>query len=133
MHYSFGDKDDKEYGHISFPIYSFAHSFLETKPGELPPPIEQDFPESQKSKEMRTRSRDDFDWKIGHTYSISFHSMYLDFPNWQLINLPMMPNMSLCTFWGEAGLRVALYEKDGSSNKHLKELNKYIAGLQVSH
>lgn len=46
LHFSFGDKNDKEYAHIAFPSYSFADSFIESKPSKMPPPIDSDFPES---------------------------------------------------------------------------------------
>ena len=28
------------------------------------------------------------DWNLDYTYSMSFNSMYLDFPQWALVNLP---------------------------------------------
>ena len=60
--------------------------------------------------------------------------MYLDLPIWHLVNLPTS-DIDLSQFWGDSSLRIVVYENDNviKGNRHLRQDNRYIAGIQVQY
>jgi hypothetical protein len=134
VHYSFGDTKGLEKGHIVVPAYTFFEQVIATPPGQIPPPIGELFVESVESIAARKRDSNLLGkWNAVDTYSLSFYSMYIDLPTWQLVGLPVSGNISLKTFWGNALLRICMYERqaDDREKKHLHEFNKYILAVQV--
>ena len=133
MHYSFGDKNNDELPHISFPAWTLFDKVVVTKEGEEPPPLGPDvLPESKKASAARKRSGYSGDWNTTDTYSFSYHSMYLDLPIWHLCNLPTS-DIDLSQFWGESLLRIVVYENGSDNGKHLQRDNRYIAGIQAQY
>jgi hypothetical protein len=129
IHYSFGD--DKERGHICFPASTFFERLIVTPPGETPPTMSEDFEEAADSVQARKAYKKKIDWNADDTYSMSFHSMYLDFPTWSVVQLPIGRDMSLQTFWGNSLASVVFYEVEDSNDRHLTATNKYIAAIRV--
>lgn len=133
MHYSFGDKKSIELPHIVFPAWTSFDALVVTKPGDTPPPMGEEFPESKESVAARKASGSVGEWNMENTYSMSFHSMYVDIPTWRLVNIAVMRDTNLRTFWGESLLRIVVYEKGGSKNepRHIQDQNKYLVGVQM--
>lgn len=129
IHYSFGD--DKERPHICFPASTFFEQLLITPPGETPPPLGVEFEESPQSVQLRKAYKSKIDWNTEDTYSFAFHSMYLDFPTWSVVRLPMGRDLSLQTFWGNSSASVVLYEVNDSYKQHLTSTNTYLAAVQM--
>jgi len=133
MHFSFGDKNNEEMAHISFPAWTAFDKVVVTKPGDEPPPLGEVLPESDKAASARKKLGTAGDWNTQDTYSFSYHSMYLDLPIWHVVNLPTA-DMDLKTFWRDALLRIVVYENGSmSKGKHLQSENKYIAGIQAEY
>ena len=129
-HYSFGSKD--ECPHIVFPIASAMDTFIVTPEGVEPPKIGVDsFPVTDHKQAFTTGDKDKREtYKIGPTYSMSFHSMYLNLTNWKVSNLPGgIKDVSLTSFWGKRPLRLVAYSymnddpkaphKDGPDKRYL--------------
>ncbi|GMH71831.1 hypothetical protein TL16_g05758 [Triparma laevis f. inornata] len=132
MNYSFGDKEQEELPHIVFPLWTSVDKMVVTKEGESVPEIGVLFPEDEKERNKRRGGSGLGDWNTHDTYSFSFNSMYVDLPAWKLVSLPMMRDMDLKTFWGTAGLRLVVYENEGSRKmKHKKEENKYVLCIET--
>jgi hypothetical protein len=132
IHYSFGDS--KESAHIVFPASTFFEEIIETPPGKTPPKLGEPFVESDASLKARKAYKTKIDWDTSNTYSMSFHSMYIDFPSWSIVRLPGGRDMHLQTFWGDSLASVVLYvvgEHQGSKDKHLTSLTKYILAVKV--
>lgn len=149
LHYSFGSKDER--AHICFPASTFFDRFVVTPPGETPPEmggIDFDCNESPNEAAARKAYQTKIDWNTDDTYSMSFHSMYVDFPSWSVVSLPIGRDISLQTFWGNSLAGVVLYEVDdnkdrGGDNKnnnnnnntndkpHLIASNKYLLNVQL--
>jgi hypothetical protein len=129
IHYSFGDA--KERPHICFPASTFFERLVVTLPGETPPKMGEEFEEPADSVKQRKAYKTKIDWNPDDTYSMSFHSMYLDFPTWAVVALPIGKDMSLNTFWGNSIASVVFYEIDDSNRQHLSSMNKYILAVQV--
>jgi hypothetical protein len=129
IHYSFGDA--KERAHIVFPASTFFEEIIETPPGETPPKLGEPFVESDASVKARKAYKTKIDWGTSSTYSMSFHSMYMDFPSWSIVRLPGGRDMHLQTFWGDSLASVVMYEHQGSKDRHLTSLTKYILAIQV--
>mmetsp|Transcript_10318 Transcript_10318/g.29006 ORF Transcript_10318/g.29006 Transcript_10318/m.29006 type:complete len:1103 (+) Transcript_10318:44-3352(+) len=131
MHYSFGDKNNDELPHISFPAWTLFDKVVVSKEGETPPPLGPEvLPET--NSVARKRSGQVGDWNTTDTYSFSYHSMYLDLPIWHVVNLPTS-DIDLSQFWGESKLRIVVYENDSGNGKHLQRDNRYIAGIQAQY
>jgi hypothetical protein len=89
------------------------------------------FIESDASSKARRSYKKKIDWDVSNTYSMSFYSMYIDFPSWSIVRLPGGRDMHLSLFWGDALASVVMYEHQGSKDKHLTSLTKYILAVQV--
>jgi len=135
LHYSFGSKDEN--AHICFPASTFFETLIATPPGETPPAMGGiDFEgESSEAAAARKAYKTKIDYNTEDTYSMSFHSMYVDFPTWSIVSTPLGRDVSLQTFWGNSFARIVLYEvdKDRSETKpHLITSIKYILGAQLT-
>ena len=81
----------------------------------------------RKRKAFKTK----IDWNTNDTYSMSFYSMYVDFPSWSVVNVPLLgKNINLQTFWGNSSASVVLYEIDDSGD-HRHTNNNYVLAVQV--
>jgi len=142
MHYSYGDKNGTDTAHIVFPAWTSMDSLVITKPGENIPPMGEPFPESKACiKERKDSNNHAGNWNTTDIFSMSFHSMYIDLPNWKLINLGVLRDTDLRTFWSESAMRLVIYEKGqhcsskgstnkGDESKHFKDQNSYVLSLQ---
>lgn len=131
MHYSFGD--DKERPHICFPASTFFEEFVVTQEGELAPELGTVFQEDPAAARERKAYKRKISWNTTDTYSMGFHSMYLDFPSWSIVHLPIGRDITLQTFWGNSSTSVVLYEVDTSSKKHLTSAIKYLAAVEFRY
>ncbi|KAL3915521.1 MAG: hypothetical protein SGARI_008165, partial [Bacillariaceae sp.] len=133
LHYSFRVKD-KEQAHICFPASTFFERFVVTSLGESVPDIMEDFEEDPQSAKLRKAYKTKVDWNTEDTYSMSFHSMYIDFPSWSVVKLPVGKDVSLQTFWGDSSASVVLYEvpKSKENAQHLIATNKYILSVEMT-
>jgi len=142
IHHSFGTGDER--AHICFPATTFFDTFLVTPPGETPPTlggidIEG---ESNETTADRKASKTKIDWNTKDTYSMSFYSMYIDFPSWSVVSLPGGRDVPLQTFWGNSLASVVLYEvpndtdADTDANANARKPHRivdtrYLVGLQL--
>ena len=133
LHYSFGDENER--AHISFPASTFFEEMVITPPGETPPPIGQGFEEDPVAAQQRKSYKTKVDWNTSDTYSMSFHSMYLDFPTWSVVRLPIGKDVGLQTFWGNSPASVVWYEVDSStsSKKHVTSAIKYLVAVEMKN
>ena len=131
LHYSFGDKEGNEIPHIVAPAYTFFNKLVATPPGETPPHMDTPFTESPESLKEREKTKSFGEWNTEDTYSFSFYSMYVDLPTWQLVGLPASGDLSLKTFWRNSLLMLCMYEKTGTSKKHLRKSNRYAFSVQI--
>lgn len=106
--HSFGDDGDSP--HMSFPIHQIC-SVVRTPPGKEVPRLG-----SQTLQALQTGSAG---WRgllpldSEHTYTFTWHTMYLDLDKWQLVRIPGLQAMPLETFWGDAdSLQVAMYSEN---------------------
>jgi hypothetical protein len=129
VHYSFGDAEER--GHITFPASTFFERLVATRPGETPPSMGEEFVEPASSVKARKSYKTKIDWNTEDIYSFSFYSMYLDFPSWSVVNLPVK-DMNLQQFWKDSLASFVLYEQDPSKSRHESSSNKYVLSLQVS-
>jgi len=68
---------------------------------------------------------------------MSFNTMYVDLLKWQVVNVPIMKDMDLRTFWGESPLRMVAYEVNAtpevpgkSTDVYNKENGKPFRGIE---
>lgn len=131
LHYSFGDKEEQ--AHICFPASTFFEQLIVTKPGEEPPTMGEEFVESDELAKSRKAYKTKIDWNTDDTYSMSFHSMYIDFPSWSVVRLPVGRDIGLQTFWGNSIASVVLYEADPSKKRHSMSTNRYLLGVSLKY
>jgi len=89
VHYSYGDSKGEEKPHIVVPAHSFFERVVATPPSEHPPPIDEMFEESKESIARRKKFKGAGFWNKSDVFSLSFFSMYIDLPTWQLVGLPL--------------------------------------------
>lgn len=134
VHYSYGDNEER--AHIVVPAYTFFERVIATPPGEMPPSIGEPFEESSESMTSRKVTKSVGKWNTNDTYSLEFYSMYIDLPTWTLVSLPVSGNIALRTFWGNALLKICMYELETNAEmfrdqKHLEHLKRYVFAVQV--
>jgi hypothetical protein len=133
LHYSFGIAD-QERAHISFPASTFFEKLVVTPPGKAPPDITQELEEDPQSAKARKAHKTQIDWNTNDTYSMSFHSMYIDFPSWSVVKLPFGKDISLHTFWGDSSASIVLYEvvhNNKNEDRHLISTNRYFVSAEM--
>lgn len=131
-HVSFGDElsagNDEQDGetelpHAAFPLYQTVDEFVETPitNGEassssvtrLPPMLGiENFGESQQQKERRMRASgtdEKKEFALDRVYTFQFYTMYADLAQWQITNLPGMPEIPLKKLTGDQPIRFSAY------------------------
>jgi len=131
LHYSFGDK--KERAHICFPASTFFEDLVVTKSGDEPPVMGEQFQEPEDVAKSRKAYKTKIDWNTDDTYSMSFHSMYVDFPSWSVVRLPVGRDVGLQTFWGDSSASVVLYEIDPAEKRHTMSTNRYLLSVMLKY
>ena len=131
LHYSFGDKNER--AHICFPASTFFEDLVVTKPGDEPPVLGEEFHEPDDVAKSRKAYKTKIDWNTDDIYSMSFHSMYIDFPSWSVVRLPIGRDVALQTFWGNSSASVVLYEVDPTAKYHATSSNRYLLGVMLKY
>lgn len=149
LHYSFGHSDrdsdgrndsgsseanNEELPHICFPLYTAVDQFVATPPGEAPPTLGcEDFGETKEQSQQRRRSGMlMYPFNTRDTYSFHFHSFFIDFAHWQLVNLPGLRNTDLRAFWDDMPLRIVCYSLNDSPRTRSDTLKKTVGGRSVA-
>ena len=136
VHSSYGDGVEKP--HIVVPAWTFFDRIVRTKPSDRPPSIEEPFCEPSGSVNARRNSGSKGAWNNIDTYSFTFFSSFLDFPSWQMVNVPYFRESSLHNFWDDSMVRLVLYEQRDSVESseqglHKPTGNSYLFSLQLEH
>jgi len=132
LSYSFGNK--KEVAHITAPAWFAFDSIIVTPPGDSLPALGSiEFPESKAAVAARRSSDGSGSWNTTDTFTLSFHSMYIDGPTWRLVEIPFAPSLDLRTFWDDSFFRFVLYDNDSDSRKQMLADNEYFFRVQVEH
>jgi len=131
LHYSFGDKEEK--AHMTSTVECFFDQFVVTPPEETPPKLGEDLNEPAESVKARKASKKQIQWNTQDTYSMAFHTMYIDFPSWTTSNVPLVRDMKLQTFWANSFLNIVLYEPDHGKKRHAFKDIKYIMSIQLKY
>ncbi|KAJ1634363.1 hypothetical protein T492DRAFT_836906 [Pavlovales sp. CCMP2436] len=111
MRASFGTADGKELPHVCYPLASTMDRITVTAAGEKPPVMGGDIPEALDS--VRSRKKGSWEhgtFKTGFTYTMSFHSAYVDLVQWEVCNLPGLPRLDLKQFWGNMPFHFVCYD-----------------------
>jgi len=76
---------------------------------------------------------DEIVFKLGYTYSFSFHSMYLDFSNWQMVNIAGQKSIDLSQYFGDSSVHIVVYNLDPNvaSAKHRKCDKRYFFHCEI--
>lgn len=134
VHASFGDTEEGgERPHLVFPLLSAMDRIVVTPPGETPPPLGDEVlvtPDLPRIKKLASMGEDIL---VGHTYTMAFYSMYVDFDNWQTVHLPVR-NMDLTGFWAEMGLHIVMYTtSDPKAQTHRIDDRSMGADFELVH
>eukprot|EP00531_Pseudo-nitzschia_arenysensis_P000303 CAMPEP_0116152178 /NCGR_PEP_ID=MMETSP0329-20121206/20509_1 /TAXON_ID=697910 /ORGANISM="Pseudo-nitzschia arenysensis, Strain B593" /LENGTH=1144 /DNA_ID=CAMNT_0003648875 /DNA_START=109 /DNA_END=3543 /DNA_ORIENTATION=- len=131
LHYSFGSSTEK--AHICFPASTFFETMVVTPPGEKPPEMGGiDFEgESPEARIARKAYKTKIDWNTNDTYSMGFHSMYVDFPTWSIVSLPTGRDVPLQMFWANSFASIVMYEFASEKKEHTIGKTKYVLGVQL--
>ncbi|CAM9642325.1 unnamed protein product, partial [Heterosigma akashiwo] len=135
LHSSFGrGADPRVRPHLAAPLVRCADRLVRTPPGQAPPPLGWQFPESDASKAARRAGKAEVEWDLESTYSFSFHSMHARFQTWELCKLPISGDIPLGRFWNTSPVRFIVYEPGEDptgSGDHPTATNKYYVALKM--
>lgn len=113
LHHSYGDKENAELPHICAPFWTTVDRLVVTKPGNTPPPFAIGFPESPADRLARRASGASNGVQptinTEDIYSFSLKTHYINLETWSVINVPLMKEFRLQTFWGESDMRFIAY------------------------
>jgi len=134
LHFSFGDRADREWAHICFPLSRAADRLVRTPPGETPPVLGRIVPEDDASRSARVKAASHPPFNTRDTYTFSINTRCLDLPNWRLVNLPGVRDMNLASFWNQSALRFVVYDSAvADAEYHARAKNKYHLAVQLAH
>jgi hypothetical protein len=147
LHFSFGEdpQPDGQYEcpHLTFPLFRVMDRVVVTPPGEELPELGKELPESEADRVLRRNGKGVNCFKEGHTYSFSFHSMYVDFSRWIICNFPGYRAIDLTGFLGQQKVKVVCYELADPNAKstddkslppyHYNSFKRYIMYMEMAH
>ena len=137
LHYSFGDKpggvqeaDEMELPHLTFPLSRGMDRLVITPVGGKIPPLGKEFFEPDEVRIPRRGKGEEPQFVLGPTYSMSFHSMYMDFAQWQLVNIAGQKSIDLAGYFGDSSVHIVVYDLDaraagGGGDRHRKCDKRY--------
>jgi hypothetical protein len=144
MRYSLGEayKPEGKYEcpHIASPLFRTMDRVWVTPEGEEPPELGKELPESDADRNLRRGGKApfaDMRFEMDKTYSFSFHSMYLDFGNWVITNVPGYSGLNMKTLVETQSVSVVCYDvpfdPPGKTLKHFQCNKKYLTFMEYSH
>eukprot|EP00602_Paraphysomonas_sp_CaronLab_P000881 CAMPEP_0185031702 /NCGR_PEP_ID=MMETSP1103-20130426/19320_1 /TAXON_ID=36769 /ORGANISM="Paraphysomonas bandaiensis, Strain Caron Lab Isolate" /LENGTH=171 /DNA_ID=CAMNT_0027567317 /DNA_START=419 /DNA_END=934 /DNA_ORIENTATION=- len=128
--------------HLVFPLLRILDRVVVTKPGETPPMLGQELPESDEDRNNRQSGKTDIQFDTECTYSFAFHSSFVDFANWSLCGFPGYGAIDIRTFFGKQSPQIVVYEfinddnlnSTGANSKaHYMNQKRYLASMQLSY
>ena len=106
IHCSFGDKANAQLPHVVCPLWQSADRMYVTRPGEDPPALGQNIPETDAARAARKASDPRGNWDPDNIYTFTLNTAIVDLPNWQIVDVPMLrAPLNLATFVGDASVR----------------------------
>jgi hypothetical protein len=144
MRYSLGEayKPEGKYEcpHIASPLFRTMDRVFVTPEGEEPPELGKELPEPDSERNLRRGGKApyaDMKFEMGKTYSFSFHSMYLDFGNWVITNVPGYSGLNMKTLVETQSVSVVCYDvpfdPPGKTLKLFQCNKKYLTFMEYSH
>lgn len=126
---SYIDSSEDELPHICFPLYTAADQFVVTPSGLTPPPLgTENLGETKEQSRQRKHSGQFYyPFNTRDTYSFHFHSEFIDFGHWQVVNLPSLRNTDLRAFWDDMPLRIVCYSVSDSSRTQSDTVRRFRA------
>jgi hypothetical protein len=133
FHYSWGadakktkqediDNDQYEKTHLSFPVEASMDRIVITKPGEVPPTMGQELPETVVSvKRRRKLGAGSIDWNTTDTYTMCLWSAYVDWIQWRCMNVTGVRPFPLGLVLGTQPIYLSVYEIKDISNEEYKK------------
>ena len=152
FHYSWGinkkttqedlDTGNYEKTHLSFPVEASMGRIVVTKPGETPPELGQELPESDESFQRRRKlGAGSIPWNCEDIYTMSLWSAYVDWIQWKCMNVVGVSPFPLGLVLGTQPITLCVYEVTGVSNAdykktrppHLRKRLNVFTRLEFSH
>ena len=84
MHCSFGDKANAQLPHLVCPLWQSADRMFVTRPGEEPPTLGQNIPETDAARSARRSGPPRGDFDPDNIYTFTLNTSIVDLPNWQV-------------------------------------------------
>lgn len=155
LYYSFGD--DKERAKAVVPAHTFFDKIVVTPHKRAPPSILEPLKEGPESIQFRSKcqqkpwtdidepvathynntnveEKDEWEWNINDTYSMSWCSSNIDLPTWSLLAVPGHGALGLRALLGNSVLRFVMYENvtpEDKGTSHLASYLRYAYAIQV--
>lgn len=125
-----------EIPHMAFAVETCLDRLVVTKPGDVPPKLGTEIKEDLEHAKKRRAGKVNVDWNVNDTYTMSLWSHYIDFINWECVNIPGVKHFPLTTILGNQPVYMALYLLDAKRNeksKHYQRDIERVVNLEFSH
>jgi hypothetical protein len=137
--YSFGEPYNKdgnyEVPYVCFPMFRTMDRVVITPEGETPPELGSELPEPDTERNLRRSGKssgENLKFEMGKTYSFSFHSMYINFAEWAIINVPGYKAIDIKSIVKNQPARVVIYDIE-EDQKHYSKNKRYIMYADFCH
>ena len=122
-----------EKAHMSFDLERSGFNVVVTPPGQTPPPLGQDIPIDECTKEKMKR-RQPIHWNTEDTYTISCFNMHADFAKWAFVRLPGLSDRDISSIVGPFPLGLRVYATPTHHpHHHCQTQLQTLLDLELSH
>lgn len=101
--------------YLSFPVSTSMDRFTATKPGQPLPELGKEILENKDAMKERKKGKK-IDWNLDDVYTMSLWSAYLDWVDWELMNFPGVPKLSVTSVAGVQPIKLTLFTTPGVSD-----------------
>lgn len=131
--------------HLVFPLFRIMDRLVITRPGEIPPQLGQELPESDEDRFKRQNGLSHIQFEEDCIYSFSFHTSFVDLSTWTLCDFPGYGSIPIGMFLGNQSPKFVVYEhintaastsQDAKPTNQGRQYNsdkKYITSMQLTH
>jgi hypothetical protein len=119
--------------HIACPALSAMDRVIITPPGGVPPTLGSNFPLTEGMAAIKALHSQPEDFLVGHTYTMTFFSHYIDFERWAVVEIPGVGSVDLHSFWADMPLRFVCYAHPADQQHHLVQERDPLVQFEIVH
>jgi hypothetical protein len=130
------DNGKYEKPHMSFAVEKVLDRLVITRPDESPPALGTELYEDLDQVKRRRSGKFHVEWNTEDTYTMAIWSHYIDWINWEVVNIPGVKHFPMSSILGDQPVFMQMYlldkdRKDG--NKHYQKDIEYVVNFEFAN